>query len=123
MFLRGSQTDRQKWESKGRFAESWASLFLQLKGYQILNRRYQNPLGEIDIILKKGRTIIFCEVKARASLEKGLEALAPYQQKRIIKGALYFQSQNPQFIDYDCRFDYIIVRGFRCYHLKNAWQT
>jgi len=68
---------KRKYEQKGRLAEKWAALFLQLKGYKILKRRYQNPLGEIDLVLQKGRSIIFCEVKARASFNGGLEALSP----------------------------------------------
>ncbi len=114
---------KQEREEKGRCAEKWAALFLRLKGYKILKHRYQNPLGEIDLILQKGKLIVFCEVKARQSLNKGLEALAPYQQKRIIKGARCFQTKYPQFQSYDFRFDYIIVHGWRCHHLKNAWQS
>ena len=123
MFLNTEKKTRQQREAKGRLAENWASLFLQLKGYRVLKRRFQNPMGEVDLILKKGRTLIFCEVKARHSLDKGLEALAPFQQKRITNGARYFQCQHSQFNNYDCRFDYIIVNGLRCYHLKNAWQA
>ena len=123
MQLKAHKNRRQHHEYKGRLAEKWASLFLQLKGYQVIKRRFQNPLGEVDLILKKGRTLIFCEVKLRQSLDKGLEALTPFQQKRIIGGAKYFQCQHPQFAPYDCRFDYVIVRGLRCYHLKNAWQV
>lgn len=114
---------RQQYEQKGRVAEKWAALFLQLKGYQILMRRYQNPLGEIDLILQKGQTIIFCEVKARHSLEEGLEALSPSQQKRIINGARHFQALHPKFQCHDFRFDYIIVYGWRLQHLKNAWHS
>jgi len=112
---------KQKYEQKGRLAERWAALFLQCKGYKILKRRYQNPLGEIDLILQKGHSIIFCEVKARSSLNAGLEALSPNQQRRITNGARYFQTKHPAFQSYDYRFDYLIVHGWRCHHLKNAW--
>lgn len=115
-------TTKQKHEQKGRFAEKWAALFLQLKGYKILKRRYQNPLGEIDLILRKGRCIIFCEVKARNSLKMGLEALSTHQQRRLINGARHFQAKHPALHDYDYRFDYLIVHGWLCHHLKNAWQ-
>lgn len=122
MATKNLKTKRQ-YEQKGRLAEKWASLFLQLKGYKILKRRYQNPLGEIDLILQKGRSIIFCEVKARHSLNVGLEALSSHQRRRIINGARYFQTKNLTFQSYDYRFDYLIVHGWRCYHLKNAWQA
>ena len=123
MFPKRFKTKRQKREHKGRLAESWASLFLRLKGYHVLKSRYKTPLGEIDLILKKGNTLIFCEVKARDSLKQGLEALSSHQRKRIIKGAQYFQAHHSRFMTYDCRFDYVIVTGLRCHHLKDAWQT
>ena len=113
---------KRKREQKGRLAERWAALFLQLKGYKILKRRYQNPLGEIDLILQKGGSIIFCEVKARDSLNTGLEAFSPHQQRRIVNGARHFQTKHPAFQCHDFRFDYLIVHGWRCHHLKNAWQ-
>jgi putative endonuclease len=49
----------------GHFAEFLAVIFLFLKGYSILQRRYRSPFGEIDLIAKRGQTMIFCEVKAR----------------------------------------------------------
>lgn len=122
MVIRSSQ-ERQQHEQKGRLAEKWAAFFLQLKGYKILKRRYQNPLGEIDLVLQKGKAIIFCEVKMRSSLGAGLEAFAPFQQKRIVNGARHFQALYPNFQSHDFRFDYIVVCGWRCHHFKNAWQS
>ena len=49
----------------GLFAEKIAILLLRLKGYQILKWRYKSYYGEIDIVAKKSRVIIFVEVKAR----------------------------------------------------------
>ncbi len=48
----------------GFFGESLASLYLQKKGYTVLERNYRKPWGEIDIIAKHGDVVVFVEVKA-----------------------------------------------------------
>ena len=50
----------------GHVAEAAAMLLLLAKGFRPVARRYKTPLGEIDLIVKRGRTIAFVEVKARA---------------------------------------------------------
>ena len=50
-------------------------LLLLAKGFRPIARRYKTPLGEIDLIVKRGRTIAFVEVKARASRDDALESV------------------------------------------------
>jgi putative endonuclease len=57
---------RRAWR-RGRLAESMAAFLLRLKGFRILARGYKVPVGEIDIIARRGRLIAFVEVKARAA--------------------------------------------------------
>ena len=58
---------RRRAERGGRRAEALAALWLRLKGWTILARRVRTPVGEVDLIARRGRTIAFVEVKARAS--------------------------------------------------------
>jgi putative endonuclease len=58
---------RQSAERGGRRAESLAAWWLRLKGWRILARRVRTPVGEIDLVARRGRTIAFVEVKARAT--------------------------------------------------------
>jgi putative endonuclease len=74
---------RRRNEAKGRRAESIAALYLQLKGYRILARRVRTRVGEIDLVARKGDTLVFVEVKARATLDSGLFALHPAARRRI----------------------------------------
>lgn len=74
---------RRRNDAKGRRAETIAALFLQLKGYRILARRVQTRVGEIDLVARKGDTLVFVEVKARATLDSGLFALHPAARRRI----------------------------------------
>jgi len=61
--LENSQNNRK---NIGFLGENIAGRFLESRGYQILARNYQKPWGEIDLIVKKGGVIIFCEVKTNS---------------------------------------------------------
>ena len=74
---------RRRNESRGRRAEWIAALFLQAKGYRILARRACTKVGEIDLVARKGDTLVFVEVKARATLDSGIFALHPTARRRI----------------------------------------
>jgi hypothetical protein len=56
---------------RGRRAEWLAAWWLRLKGYRILARDLRTPVGEIDLIARRGRVLALVEVKARPSLEPG----------------------------------------------------
>ena len=68
---------RRKAERRGRRAELIAAWYLRLKLYRVLARRYRTPVGEIDLIVRRGRTIVFVEVKHRPSEAEALEAVPP----------------------------------------------
>lgn len=108
---------------RGLSAEFRCVLFLRLKGYRILARRYRGPAGEIDIIARRGHLIAAIEVKARAGLTEALEAVTPRQQRRITRTLLYFQSQHPRLANFDYRFDLMWVGPRRLpKHILDAWR-
>ena len=74
---------RRQNDRKGRRAELIAALFLQIKGYRILARRVRTKVGEIDLVVQKGGTLVFVEVKARSTLDSGIFALHPAARRRI----------------------------------------
>src|SRR3954468_21826818 len=71
----------------GLSAESRAAMFLVAKGFRILARRWKSPLGEIDIVARRRRLLIFVEVKARAKLDDAAWSVTPRQQARIAAAA------------------------------------
>ncbi|MEI6485553.1 MAG: YraN family protein [Sphingomonadales bacterium] len=73
---------RQANERRGRLAEHVAAIYLIVKGYRLLGRRLRTPGGEIDLLMRRGDTLVFVEVKARASVDSGLAALHPAQARR-----------------------------------------
>ena len=110
-------------QSWGRLAESLAACSLRLRGYRILARRYRTPLGEIDLIARRGRLVVFVEVKARAELEQALGALGRRQRARTERAAEMFLLRHPDHAGCALRFDLIAVRPWRWpYHLADAWR-
>lgn len=108
----------------GLSAETRAALWLRLKGYRILARRYRTPRGEIDLIARRGKTIAFVEVKARANRNAALEAISPQAQRRIVEAAHIWLSTNPGCMDVTLRFDAMLIAPRRLpHHMANAWQA
>ncbi len=113
---------------RGRAAERRAVWLLRLKGYAILARNFRPAksvgLGEIDIVARRGRTLAFVEVKARASETAGILAIGPQQQERIVRAANVFVKTRPLYRDWPMRFDAVILEAGRFWprHLADAWR-
>lgn len=114
--------------SKGRAGEEAAAVFLQKKGYRILERNYSCRYGEIDLIAQKEQVLVFAEVKERSVSGRmdPAETVTKAKQKRIwITAQIYMQTNMPDAL-IQPRFDVIAVykqgekRILR--HLENAFQ-
>ena len=92
-------------------------------GYRVLAHRYKTPVGEIDLIAKKGKTLIFIEVKARDSLQQGADAIQNKAKRRIENTAKLFLAKNTNIVYEDLRIDVMIVTSFLKPPIwyKNAW--
>jgi putative endonuclease len=114
--------NRRRAERSGRRAETLAAWWLRLKGYAILARRVRTPLGEVDIIVRRGRALAFVEVKARANAEGAALALDDYRLRRVAAAA---EALAPRFSrpGDDLRIDAVIIIPFRLpRHMTNVWQ-
>ena len=107
---------------KGHTAEHVAVLWLRLKGYKILARRWRCPVGEIDILAWRSQTLIVIEVKARRTFDEAVEAVTWHNQRRIERAVRLFQGQNQGFANDGLRFDIIAVAGFSLRHVRDAWR-
>ncbi|MHA1598822.1 MAG: YraN family protein [Alphaproteobacteria bacterium] len=116
-----SQSRQAAWRF-GQAAETLAAWMLRAKGYGIIARDHRTPVGEIDIIARRGGVLAFVEVKARRDLTTAAEALGPAQRRRIERAAEAFLSSHPQYADCDIRFDVILIAppGLPR-HLPGAW--
>ncbi|MEO1199404.1 MAG: YraN family protein [Pseudomonadota bacterium] len=106
---------------RGRTAEWIASVFLLLKGYQPVAWRVRTPAGEIDLIMRRKRTIVFVEVKQRASLDVAAEAITPLQQSRIARAASLWLARRPEFAEDTLRFDAVMIGRGRIRHVRDAF--
>ena len=79
--------NRQAAEQGGRRAERLAAWWLRLKGWRILAVRAKTPVGEVDLIARRGRILAFIEVKARASETEAAWALDDYRLRRVAAAA------------------------------------
>jgi putative endonuclease len=93
----------------GRRSEWLAILWLAAKGYRLLARRFGGKGGEIDLIVKRGRTVAFVEVKARGAIEDALEAITP-QKRRLVEARIrQWLAQNPWAMDHHLRADAVFL--------------
>ena len=115
--------NRARHQAWGRWAELLAAWSLRLRGYRVVARRYRTPLGEIDLIVRRGRLLAFVEVKARPDLEQALGALGARQRARTQRAAELFLLRHPSHADCILRFDLVAVRPWRLpRHLVDAWR-
>ena len=110
-------------EARGRVAETRAALLLRLKGYRILGRRIRTPVGEIDLLARRGGLLAVVEVKARVRGADALEALTLRQRERLERASEWLVSRRPEWAGLDRRFD-MVTLGASGWprHLPDAWR-
>lgn len=107
----------------GLAAEMIAAIYLFLKGYRLVGWRAKTPVGEIDLIAEKDGAVIFVEVKTRKEGAAALESVRPRAQGRIVRAALYYTAQKPDWQARALRFDVIALSPpFFIRHIDNAWR-
>jgi putative endonuclease len=108
---------------RGRSAESQAALLLRAKGYRIVARGYRCPVGEIDIIARRGAVLAAVEVKARSALSAAAEAIDQRQRRRIERALSHFIAHASGFSECDIRFDAMLATPWRPpRHIVDAWR-
>jgi putative endonuclease len=120
---RGIETRRKAYRA-GRSAEAIAAWCLRLKGYRIVATGFKTPVGEIDLIARRGRTLVFVEVKVRPTKTQAADAITARQQARIARAADWFLKSRPNFAAFQCRFDAVLVVSRHLpTHVVGAWET
>lgn len=107
----------------GNFGEDVATNFLKEKGYKILEKNFSCKQGEIDIIAKDKKEIVFVEVKTRTNTNYGYpaEAVNVAKQKHIYNSAKYYIHINNlynEFIRFDIIEIYFIKKNYKINHIK-----
>jgi putative endonuclease len=110
---REARPERQFAFRRGLSAETRAAALLLAKGFRIVARRWRSPVGEIDLIVRRGRLLVFVEVKARHQLDDAAEAVTMRQQRRIAAAAAAWLASHADDRDRDLRFDAVLVAPWR----------
>ena len=95
------------------WAEKIACETLQQKGLQLIDHNFSSALGEIDLIMQDGSTLVFIEVRQRSSAAYGLaeETIGHRKQEKIRRVADQFLQRKSKGYDQQCRFDVFAVNG------------
>ena len=110
--------DNHTW---GLLAEYFVIMRYLAYGYIPIKHRWNNKLGEIDLIFKRGSSIIFCEVKARSSDFNVESPVTTNQKQRLIKSADHFLSMNQRMKIKSVRFDLAIVKSIFRVQIHKGW--
>lgn len=106
----------------GVIAEYVSAFYLILKAYSVLTMRYRIKEGEVDLIIRRGRTIAFVEVKARADFASGMDAIDEMKLKKFRKAVDHWLMRNPWAEAYTLRGDAVVVRPWRLpVHIEDAF--
>ena len=101
---------QDKRQQFGKNSEDLAAWYLKKNGYKILEQNYRTRLGEIDIIAKDKKTIVFVEVKSRRSIRYGSPkwSVTHQKQRKISMVALQYLKKTQQ-TDAAARFDVVAI--------------
>ncbi|WP_200342248.1 YraN family protein [Rhodovibrio sodomensis] len=115
---------RRAAERRGRGAEAAAAWLLRLKGYRILARDLRTPVGEVDLIVRRGQVLALVEVKTRATRDQAAAAISPHQRRRIARAGEAFLARRPDLAGLDVRFDALLLAPGRWpHHVVGAWRV
>ena len=99
-------------------------MLLIAKAYRIVARRWKTPFGEIDIVARRRRTLVFVEVKARDIVDEAIDAVTERGKRRIVGAAEFWLARHPDDVNCDIRFDVIlVVPGKMPRHIANAFDA
>ncbi len=106
--------------ARGREAEALAARHLEGHGLRVVARNFRVRGGEIDLICRDGRVLVFVEVRQRSRSDYGGAgaSITISKQRRIVLAARHYLAGQPEC---DCRFDCVLIEGERLEWLKDAF--
>jgi putative endonuclease len=104
-------------------AERRAVLHYRLRCYRILATNVWAGGNEIDVVARRGRRLVFCEVKSKSGVGRGdpLEMVDAEKQRRLRRAAEAWLALHPDCADLQVSFDVITVRGRKLERVIHAF--
>jgi len=104
-------------------AEAMAAAAMRVQGYQVLEQRFRYAHHDVDLVARRGRVVVFVEVKSRASDAFGTptEAVTARKQADVVRAASVWLSRHATAWD-AVRFDVITVRDGKLEWLQDAFR-
>ena len=104
-------------------SERRAALWYRLHGWRILDANIWLGGAELDLVVRRGRTLVFCEVKSKSGdgFVDPLEMVTPEKERRIRHAAELWLARHPEARGLVVRFDVIAERAGRLQHIPEAF--
>jgi putative endonuclease len=110
-------------QEHGRRAELLACEFLQGHGLELLVRNYRRRLGELDLVLRDGATLVIVEVRTRSRAEFGgaAESIDGLKRRRIVRAAQQLLQRRGELARMPSRFDVVVVHDIASDKPRLEW--
>ena len=118
----GAPDKRTSRQTAGAAGEARALAHLQQHGMVLVQQNFLCKVGEIDLVMREGQTIVFVEVRSRTDARHGsaAESVTPTKQRRLLLTAQrYLQRYR---LPPACRFDVVAIDGDVLNWLRNVFQ-
>ncbi|HVC86784.1 MAG TPA: YraN family protein [Gaiellaceae bacterium] len=104
-------------------AERRAARWYRLHGYRILDTNCWLAGAELDVVARRGRVVVFCEVKSKSGPGFGdpLEMVDARKVERVRRAASAWLGRHPELDGLDVRFDVVAERAGRLEHVPGAF--
>ena len=103
--------------------ERWAAWWYRLHGYRVVATNVWVAGYELDLVARRGRTLVFCEVKSKTGTAWGdpLAMVTPEKQRRVRRAAETWLDSRREYRRHLVRFDVVAVRGRRLECVRRAF--
>lgn len=107
-------------QEQGRQWENTAQLYLQRHGLVLIEANFRCKLGEIDLVMQDGATLVFVEVRQRAAGAQvsAAASISPAKVRRVLRAAQCYLQRYPRTPP--CRIDVVAIDGGQVAWLKSA---
>jgi putative endonuclease len=121
--MKSAAERRRRTFLRGHHAEFAALVFLIMKGYRPLARRFVAAGGEVDLIVARGDDLVFVEVKARSHLDNARSAITAAKRRRFSRAVRAWIARHPEAVGKNWRADAIFVAPWSWpHHLVSAFE-